>query len=520
MHYLIVELKSDLPNASILMAFCSEYADEFHISRKVGDEKAVIVQSAVALASRLWYKRSVVAGGVVSCSEEDREAVLYYAMAVLRICLREPLTACESAIDSTAIQMYVDIIESIAKAGGAENAGLQGRVEGGVCETISTLAVRCFMNSLHLYPDRILDFCKSDEFLPSEPHIVVTDKESINGVHGGGALRLLNALACVSVSEASVSECCVAEGLTIRALFMLISAEPLIATPLIHSEVMVIMIQILSLCLSQFENNSHPPSFTQSLSSPPPPSGVPSATASANTTSYSVFIDSCKFLFALLSVKSDGHVFIPSDVKALCITLLRVLDLHSPKQLPGPTEEQRPDASPLIMCQLHALQVAMLLSPDFVDTMSSSPPADSGSFRTILRLLLNQLIVNERSKGTDEGDGPDGSYMLAPLLIVLTSLASSNVEYRHRIAHSLFEEPLLSLSLSQSGPKVGLKKGQLALKGTCLFYLLELMTSLDPCLYRYSAELLWEVCAQDQEEFVRRTGVGNAVGLLTIKGIM
>ena len=47
-----------------------------------------------------------------------------------------------------------------------------------------------------------------------------------------------------------------------------------------------------------------------------------------------------------------------------------------------------------------------------------------------------------------------------------------------------------------------------------------LMTSLNTVVKRYAAELLFELCDHSTNEFVARTGFGNAVALMQIRGLM
>ena len=57
-------------------------------------------------------------------------------------------------------------------------------------------------------------------------------------------------------------------------------------------------------------------------------------------------------------------------------------------------------------------------------------------------------------------------------------------------------------------------------KGTFRAMLLRQMCSLDYTVKRYAAELMFTLCKSNAEEFTRRTGFGNAIALLRLKGII
>ncbi|TMW56068.1 hypothetical protein Poli38472_008716 [Pythium oligandrum] len=50
-------------------------------------------------------------------------------------------------------------------------------------------------------------------------------------------------------------------------------------------------------------------------------------------------------------------------------------------------------------------------------------------------------------------------------------------------------------------------------------HLTALLTSLDTSVKRYTGEWLYLLCDQNADEYTRRTGIGNAIGLLRIKGL-
>ena len=56
--------------------------------------------------------------------------------------------------------------------------------------------------------------------------------------------------------------------------------------------------------------------------------------------------------------------------------------------------------------------------------------------------------------------------------------------------------------------------------GTMRAMLCTLMTDLEPTLKRCASELLWVLCDEQADEFTMRTGFGNAVHMLQLRGIV
>ena len=56
--------------------------------------------------------------------------------------------------------------------------------------------------------------------------------------------------------------------------------------------------------------------------------------------------------------------------------------------------------------------------------------------------------------------------------------------------------------------------------GTMRAMLCALMTDLEPTVKRCASELLWVLCDEQADEFTMRTGFGNAVHMLQLRGIV
>lgn len=51
------------------------------------------------------------------------------------------------------------------------------------------------------------------------------------------------------------------------------------------------------------------------------------------------------------------------------------------------------------------------------------------------------------------------------------------------------------------------------------YLLIKLMRDLDGNVKRFANELIWSLCDKDTDEFVKRTGLGNAIGWLQAQGL-
>jgi hypothetical protein len=141
----------------------------------------------------------------------------------------------------------------------------------------------------------------------------------------------------------------------------------------------------------------------------------------------------------------------------------------------------------------------------------------------VLSQLHAQLL--RLSQGGDERKTlEEQAYLLTPALAVLGMLAL-NEEARATLELLVFPPQAQAQGQGQ-GQGLGLGQQQDPLKpedappGTLRALLLGRMTSLESSVSRLTAELMWLLCGGDRDVFVRRTGMGNAAGLLQIKGMI
>ena len=135
---------------------------------------------------------------------------------------------------------------------------------------------------------------------------------------------------------------------------------------------------------------------------------------------------------------------------------------------------------------------------------------------TTLSYVLSQQLL--KAKAADNLQNK--VVILTPILILLTRASKNSIEFRESLKIFIFPDkyyPELYQDDSKSnsmGPKMSAPadshRGQLV----------ELMTCLDSSIKRYASELLFILCNEDKSEFIDRTGFGNSIHMLQLKGIM
>mmetsp|Transcript_37908 Transcript_37908/g.49910 ORF Transcript_37908/g.49910 Transcript_37908/m.49910 type:complete len:495 (+) Transcript_37908:77-1561(+) len=123
---------------------------------------------------------------------------------------------------------------------------------------------------------------------------------------------------------------------------------------------------------------------------------------------------------------------------------------------------------------------------------------------------------------------------LTPILVALTNLATPDICIRKRIKELIFppeadkiwqekkrkEEELGQLEMDELDASERKMHPIDAPKGTLRAKLISLLTAIDSTTKRYAGELLYALCNNESEEFVLRTGFGNAVVMLQSKGLV
>jgi hypothetical protein len=159
----------------------------------------------------------------------------------------------------------------------------------------------------------------------------------------------------------------------------------------------------------------------------------------------------------------------------------------------------------------------------------SSYLLDNGGIEPLVDILSYQssLVVVERT-----GSSTNDAAAIVPILLTLLRLVESNELIRKVVkdavfplnAEATFEQRVsdeMTKSAHQSeGGKVNAKNMAPldAPKGTLRWKLICLMTWTESNVKRAACELLWALCDGNANQFVLRTGFGNAVYFLGIKG--
>lgn len=237
----------------------------------------------------------------------------------------------------------------------------------------------------------------------------------------------------------------------------------------------------------------------------------------------------------------------PSDLRSqLAIEILRVLfairsnDSNITKKLEESNPEVMTQLGILIVDILHlsnrdrrayetklsALGLLMDPPPAYCQFLVINKVIDP--LLTILWLQLNDvLVVNGGAKINDEKNAA----LMLPILVVLNKLSQFNPTIKKQCKEYVFP-PKADVDITPMSERKGQMPGGVANlpgknvkpinapPGTVRWKLIQLMTFIDSNVKRCASELLWNLCDGDPKEFVTRTGFGNAVHLLGIKGIV
>mmetsp|Transcript_31111 Transcript_31111/g.47649 ORF Transcript_31111/g.47649 Transcript_31111/m.47649 type:complete len:127 (+) Transcript_31111:2-382(+) len=116
-----------------------------------------------------------------------------------------------------------------------------------------------------------------------------------------------------------------------------------------------------------------------------------------------------------------------------------------------------------------------------------------------------------------------------PILVVLKKFASTNSKILKSVKEFIFPldaetdtfQPKAKAEMGKCGHQGLGAKNMAPLdapKGSLRWKLIRLMTWTESYTKRATGELLWTLCGNDPREFVLRTGFGNALPLLSLKG--
>ena len=256
-----------------------------------------------------------------------------------------------------------------------------------------------------------------------------------------------------------------------------------------------------------------------------------------------LFIETCKLLYSLHSGEgTDMTEELNSGLNVTCVydVIVDVIVANRPAEcIAGyvDLDSQR-------VCQRYALQLAMMsLDLDAKTRTISTSPTISSSVPRILQHLLarggvrvlcslldeyfndfERIFREERSNNTATTSTPPVA-LLSPILVLLIKTATCCSSGRDEIKSIIFPNPWISSGEDDCEEEVPNDYLQQKMDptdipiGTLRERLIGMMTSLDSVLKRYCAELLYELCDKSTGEFVSRTGFGNAIALMQIKGL-
>ena len=168
-------------------------------------------------------------------------------------------------------------------------------------------------------------------------------------------------------------------------------------------------------------------------------------------------------------------------------------------------------------CKLASITVLM----DSGEEASRILQQDGETIKSLLQMLDLQITQTINSSQVDD----TGSATLIPILVVLYKFCQNNKAFREATTMSVFpecEEPhfrRLVAAEQQRSPRARNMSPLDAPEGSLRKRLIQLLTWTHSQTKRLAGELLWILCNDDSQEFVYRVGMGNALPLLSQKGL-
>jgi len=152
---------------------------------------------------------------------------------------------------------------------------------------------------------------------------------------------------------------------------------------------------------------------------------------------------------------------------------------------------------------------------------------DNDGIAPLVDILSRQtsLVVIERNHNSS-----DDAATVVPVTLALLRLVKTNDAARRAVKDEVFppgatEEAFARRASAEmaKGVTEGASRAKNmapldAPRGTLRWRLVRLMTWVDSNVKRSACELLWMLCGEDATEFVLRTGFGNAIHFLGIRG--
>jgi hypothetical protein len=171
-------------------------------------------------------------------------------------------------------------------------------------------------------------------------------------------------------------------------------------------------------------------------------------------------------------------------------------------------------------CKLAAVKLLMEAPPSYTHYLllnGGIPP-----LVTILMLQATSLVVEQnRSNSTED------AFIILPILAVLLKVCQSSPAAKDIVKLKVFpvdtndSKNVTSRDIESDRTDRSVRmEAEDAPKGTLRWKLIKLMTWTDTNVKRCASELLWTLCNEDPDEFIRKTGLGNSIHMLSIKGLL
>lgn len=166
-------------------------------------------------------------------------------------------------------------------------------------------------------------------------------------------------------------------------------------------------------------------------------------------------------------------------------------------------------------CKLAAISLLMDAPPEYSEQLVKQKGV----------LLLLAVLDKQVTQVVDLSDASSAAAAaVVPILSVLNKFCTHNDEFREKTKKFIFpsdaEAHFASLVAEQEKrPKKNMRSLD-APDGTLRWKLIKLMTWPESHIKRTSSELLWTMCDKNQTEFIYRTGLGNALPILSSKGFV
>ena len=168
-------------------------------------------------------------------------------------------------------------------------------------------------------------------------------------------------------------------------------------------------------------------------------------------------------------------------------------------------------------CKLSAICLLMDAPSGYIHFLVKNKAI--GSLIEVLEIQLNDAVVEPFNSVYIAGN----ETALLPILIVLKQMSKLNSEVKTLVKNTLFpleNEGNFIEAKSKKGKDVKNMKPIDAPNGTLRWKIIQLMTWTESNVKRCASELLWTLCDSNPTEFILRTGFGNAIHMLGIKGVV